>query len=297
MRTKNELRDVIELVLVPGLAAVLPWRWCFRLYRWLAAHCHWLYRESCDRALREAATRIDVGDAKRWLMERRLVTLVDHADYYLGHWRSDRWMDQHLSVEGAWPESGATLLCTFHWGAGMWGLRHAARSGIHAHALVAATEGAHFVRRTVMHRYAIARTREVARALRRPTFDVSASLRPVIRALRDGSPVLAVVDIPADEVDVSHEVSLLGMRTRMAQGMLRLAVDQQLPVVVYLTGIRLSDGHRFLRIHRLPVCASVSELLPQVFVWLERALQEDGVQWHFWGEAPRFFVDVPPTVK
>ena len=35
-RLRGEARDLIELVLVPGLAAVLPWRWCFVLFRSLA---------------------------------------------------------------------------------------------------------------------------------------------------------------------------------------------------------------------------------------------------------------------
>mgnify|MGYP001006485533 FL=1 len=28
-----QARDLLELWLLPGLAALLPWRWCFALYR------------------------------------------------------------------------------------------------------------------------------------------------------------------------------------------------------------------------------------------------------------------------
>ena len=44
LRLRTELRDLLELVLLPGLAAVLPWPLCFRLFRWLACAARWLMR-------------------------------------------------------------------------------------------------------------------------------------------------------------------------------------------------------------------------------------------------------------
>ena len=52
-RLRVELRDLIELVLVPGLAAVLPWRWCFALFKHLA-RIDWFYRRTSHEALRQA---------------------------------------------------------------------------------------------------------------------------------------------------------------------------------------------------------------------------------------------------
>ena len=37
LRLRTELRDLLELVLLPGLAAVLPWQICFRIFRRLDA--------------------------------------------------------------------------------------------------------------------------------------------------------------------------------------------------------------------------------------------------------------------
>ena len=52
-RLRTELRDLLELVLLPGLAAVLPWPLCYRLFRRLA---RWdgLYREASHAALAQA---------------------------------------------------------------------------------------------------------------------------------------------------------------------------------------------------------------------------------------------------
>ena len=295
-RWQRETRDLIELVLVPGLAAVLPWRWCFAIFKRLA-RVQWLYGAACADALAQAQQRGQVppADAERWLAVRRLVTLVDHADHYLAVTRSDIWMRHHLQVQGQWPNpETAGILCSFHWGAGMWGLRHAHSSGLQVHALVAATEGAPFAGRRVLQWYARARTRTVERALGHAPLVVSGSLRPVIQTLRRNEQVLGVVDVPADQVDSSIEVCLLGMPARMPKGLLRLAVAQNVPVTVYVTGLDMHTGQRLLRITPLGVWQELDALVAAVFEHLEAVLREESAAWHFWGEAPRFFQSSPP---
>ncbi|MEO7391143.1 MAG: hypothetical protein ABIU58_03150 [Ramlibacter sp.] len=289
-RLRVEARDLLELVLLPGLAALLPWNLVFRVLRRIAKRFD-PYGKATRAAQAQAAARGWVGDEAHWSMVRKVVTLVDHADLYLGRTRSDDWMAQHLDVRGAWPTPGqAGLLCTFHIGAGMWGLRHARASGMKAHAIVAPLEGAHFVGRRVLLAYARARTAEVARSLGCPTLDMSASLRPVLQALRRGEQVVAAIDVPADQVSASEEISLLGMRARVPRGLLRLAVDQALPVTVYLTGLDVDTGRRVLHIHQLGVHEDLGQLIREVFDFLDQAIREDPPAWHFWGESERIFV-------
>ena len=45
LRLKREVRDLFELVLIPGLAAVLPWPVCFALFKRIS-NWRWLYREA-----------------------------------------------------------------------------------------------------------------------------------------------------------------------------------------------------------------------------------------------------------
>ena len=174
-RLRRELSDLLEVVLFPGLAAALPWSLCFRLFKRMS-RWKFLYRESCEKALAEAGKRGFAPDPAAWLAQRRLVTLVDHADHYLTRTRSDAWMKRHLSVEGDWPAPDqASLQLTFHWGAGMWALRHAQCAHLKAHMLVASVQGEHFAGREVFHRYIKARTASIALALKRSTVDVSVS--------------------------------------------------------------------------------------------------------------------------
>ena len=297
-RLRNEARDLLELVLVPGVAAVLPWRLCFRFFRWLCGK-DLLYRDSCREAMAQASERGWVrGDPAEWLRARRLVTLVDHADFYLARTRSDRWMSRYLSVDGAWPDpSEPAILCTFHWGAGMWGLRHASASGLQAHPLVAAHTREAFPGRSVRYWYYGQRLRAVADALTREPIEVAASLRPVLRALRAGEPVVAAVDVPSDQVAASDAIDFLGRPARVPRALLRVAVEANVPVTVFLTGIRLRDGQRTLQIHRLGPAGDLGKLMVEAFALLQQAIEGEPAAWHFWEVAPRFFTSAPDAPR
>lgn len=291
-RLRIELRDLIELVVVPGLAALLPWSWCFRLFKRLA-RIDWFYRRTTHEALRQAKAlgQVPPGTELEWLTTRRLVTLVDHADYYLAVTRSDAYMRRHMQVHGTWPSpEQAGVLLSFHWGAGMWALRHAAAQGIKGHALVAALDGSPFAGRKVLHRYAIARTAQVGVALRHSPLVISGSLRPVVQALRSGEQVLGLVDVPADQAEGSSlPITVCGMAARVPKGLLRLAFDMQVPVTVYINGFDVQTGQRFLRMEQIPSQPDLQTLADTVFQRLDGCMKESTALWHFWSEGHRFF--------
>lgn len=293
-RAVAEWRDALELVLVPALATVLPWRVCIRVFQWVARHSH-LYNATCQGALHQAQHLGWVTDPVHFVYVRRLVTLIDHADLYLAMTRSNAWMQRYLTVTGKWPEPGhAALLCTFHWGAGMWGLRHAAQAGLQPHALVAATEGEAFEGRTVLRAYARWRTAQVHRTLGQHPLNVAGSLRPAVQALKQNHVLLAAIDAPADQADAAEVIPLLGMQARVPRALLRAAARQQLPVYVYVTGLDIYTGQRTLHLHAMSLTSDVSQLTQQVFAELEHCIRKDPAAWHFWAEANRIFIlDAP----
>jgi hypothetical protein len=295
-RFKAEFRDGVELALLPGLAALLPWSWCFAVFKRLA-RLRWLYAHQVEAAYCQARRYGWAGeDEAHWRWTRRLVTLVDHADYYLVLTRSDAWLKRHVVVRGAWyAPSQASLLLTFHWGAGMWSLNHAAAAGLKVHSLVAALDGAHFAGRQILRRYAMARTAMMSHISGPATLDVSGSLRPVLRALKAKEQVFAVVDVPADQVSASQQIQLLGFQARVPRALFRVAVEQKVPVTVYRVGVNLDDGQRLLLIQQFGVYEDVDALIKDVFQVLEQAIQETPAAWHFWGEAERFFGQVGVT--
>ena len=111
----------VELFLLPGLAAILPWRWSFRLFRGVA-NGRRLYPE-VEWMVRGARSAGAADDEEGWRSALRLTRLFSFADLYLSMFRSDRWLRRHVDVSGNWPR-GAFLAVTYHWGAGLWALRH-----------------------------------------------------------------------------------------------------------------------------------------------------------------------------
>ena len=289
-RAAQEAFDALELVLLPGLAALLPWTWCFALFKRFA-RWDWLYREPCEAALKQATVLgWGGGDKKHWLWQRKLVTLVDHADHFLGMSRSDRWMQKYLQTSGRWPENElGVLLVTFHWGAGYWGLRHATSQGIHPHALVASLDVPAYQGRWILTQYAKSRNAHVARTLQAGVLDVRKNLKGIVLAARRGEPLLTVADAPADDAKGAVTVKLMGMSAQFPVGLLRLAIDQHLPMVIYVTGLDVETGTRILTVHPVELCSSTEALANRVFSELEALIAQNAPAWHFWSESPRIF--------
>jgi lauroyl/myristoyl acyltransferase len=155
--------------------------------------------------------------------------------------------------------------------------------------LVAAPTRAHFAGHSVAFHYIRSRVNSIARIFARPTLDVSVSLRPALEALRANEQIMAVVDVPADQASSSHPITLLGLQARAPKALFRLAVQQQIPVTVFVAGMASDTGVRTLRIQPLGTYEEIEPLIRDVYAELERAMQHNAPAWHFWSEAERFF--------
>lgn len=291
-RLRIEAGDLLELVLLPGLAVVLPWPWCFVLFRRMA-RWPWLYGAQCREALAQARLRGCCGaDEGVWLAERRLVTLLDHADHYLLRTRSPRaWMDRYVEARGQWEPGGrAALLWTFHWGMGMWALVHARAHGLQAPMVLAAPGGPDFAGRTVFGRYVRARMRSVELALGEPVIFVPGGMAGVRDALAQGMQVIVVMDVPQDQVPVTRLARLLDAPVSVPAVLPQLAVEQGLPVTVFSMGCDGRTGRRMLHIEPLGVHGDAGALTDAAFAHLDGLLRAAPAGWHLWAQAPRFFV-------
>ena len=286
---KQQVRDAFELFIIPGIATILPWRWTFALFRYLV-RIPVLYRAEANEALLNATRLGHVQNPEQWLQQRKLVALTDHADLYLARTRSSKWIAKHFLVEGAWPKSNEPgLLCTFHWGAGMWSLRHARNAGMRANSLVAPLDGAHFAGRPLLHIYAKARVQTVSDELGVQALDVSHSMRSVLKALRSNQQVLAAIDVPEDSVDASVETQLLNQNVRMPRALIRVAASNAIPVTIFTVGLDTATGRRRLRIMTLPAQTNTEMLVQDIFLHLDQAIKAEPWAWHFWSQANRIF--------
>ena len=288
-RMRAEIRDLIELVVVPALAVFLPWPWCYRIFR-LLSRWEWLYWADSIANCAKAGAHGWATDPAECRRKWRLMSMVDHADFYLAMTRSNAWMTRHMDVEGRWPGSGLpAILCTFHWGAGMWALRHLGASGLHAHALVGPLRAEMFPGHRLRFFYHRIRHIAVQRALGTAPLDVTGSLRTILKALRSNEQIAAAVDVPAYLSSSSQVIPFLGTRARFPRGLFRMAVDQSVPMSIFINGFRFSDGRRFLRLYQLGVAQDVDTLMKKVYGTLEALIHEEPAAWHFWRISESFF--------
>ena len=292
-RARREALDLLELVLLPGLAALLPWPLAFRLLR-VSARCPWLYRQACTQALAAAQAHGMAPDSGTWLREHRLMMLVDHADLYLARTRSDRWLRRYVDVQGDWGvRDHAALLVTFHWAAGMWAHRHARASGLRPHMLLARQDRGGYVGRWVLGRYARARARAVALADGQDVIWVPGAMPALTSALARQEQIVVVLDVPPDQVKETAPQQVLGRRVHMPIALPRLAVRQRLPVTVFTLGLDVRTGRRDLRLYPLGAWDDAQALSARIFQEFDRIVRERPAHWHFWSVAQRFFADRP----
>ena len=286
-----ESRDLLEYVLVPGLAAVLPWSWSFALFKRIA-RCPSLYRAQTEVALHHARVCGMVGDDEQaWMAKRRLTDILDHADHYLICFRANRaWMRKYVQSQGHWEcADSAGLLWTFHWGTGMWALRHAREHGMRVQMVLAAPQGPDFVGRRVFSWYVRARMRSVERALGSKIIFVPGGMQGIRQALTADMQVAVVMDVPSDQVKVTRLTPLLDRAVSVPAVLPHMAVEQQLPVTVYYMGVDMQTGKRLLTIAPLGMSDDAGALTDQAFLHLDQLLRSDSALWHFWAIAPRFF--------
>lgn len=280
---------MLEFVLLPGMAAVLPWRLCWplflRLSRW-----SWLYGDQCRHALAQAQLRGCCEEPDAWMAQHRLTMLMDHADHYLARTRSRAWMLRQMDVQGAWQPAGAALLWTFHWGMGMCALQHARAHGLQPRMVLAAPQGPDFAGRTVFSRYVRARMRTVERVLGSPIIFVPGGMAQIRQTLAQGQQVVVVMDVPQDQVAVTGLTTLLGQPVSVPVVLPRLAAALQLPVTVFYAGLDLRTGRRTMVIDPLGVDAEAQSLTDRAFAHLDALFRTAPAAWHLWGQAPRFFV-------
>jgi phosphatidylinositol dimannoside acyltransferase len=298
-RFANEVKDAVLLCGVPALAVLLPWRVCFWLFGQLS-------KSSFFDPLTLGGARSALVHAERhqvsivppeWHRRRRFTAIIDHADHYIARFSARRWLHDRVRVTGVWPDAAKPgLAFTFHWGAGMLAQCHLRHHGRVGHMLVDCPQAAEFVGRRIRFRYIQARISRLAAVLGRPVVDARASLKPVLKAIAANELVLAVIDVPTASGPLAQTVNFLGRPSFAPRALFRLAVERQLPVTVYLTGIDFSDGSRTLAIHSLGQFAAVDQLAQTVFAYLDEALVTESAAWHLWSEYHRFFPEtsMPP---
>jgi lauroyl/myristoyl acyltransferase len=234
--------------------------------------------------LRGARAAGVIDDEEKWRSSLRLTRIFSYADLYLSMFRSDRWLRKHVDVTGSWPQ-GAFLAVTYHWGAGMWALRHLRAHGKRTAFLSIRFDRATFQNSRLRYWYGLLRTRETSRAGGDAgvIFTGGSSAR-IASAHRDGACVMALLDVPPKPDQASAPVTLLGRPARLRRGLARLAMEENIPVVTFRMNLDRDSGRLKLLIDN-PLHATTEEaLMEQLAASFGSALDADPCAWHSWSE-------------
>lgn len=283
-----ESRSLLELYLLPMLCVLLPWSLGFR---WLRFCARWprLFSQEWKAALGAAEQWVDVGDTALWAWNYRTCRLVDHADFWLSRSRSRRWLDKHTTRQGQWPlTQSAAVGVFFHWCAGMWGVR-----ALHFAGPASAVLAGHFNKHSMGHSwwaywYGHLRLNELARAGGRPLIYAPGTVNRARAELAAGYWVIGTPDVPPSETKLVQPVKLFGRPARFTGGLMRIARDAEVPVVMFTLALDIDNGRRELRISG-PFDPNDPDLLQHIAGYWEDLIREKSWGFTLWPMMPAYF--------
>lgn len=283
-----EARSLVELYLVPGLCVLLPWSLGFR---WLRFCGRWnrLFSAEWRAALAAAQDWIAIDDPAAWARDYRCCRLVDHADYWLSRTRSRGWLRRHAGVRGEWPcTRQAAVGVFFHWCGGMWAVR-----ALHFAGPSSAVLAGHYTKRSMGmswlgYFYGWLRLSELARAGGRPLIFAPGTVKKAQAELAAGHWVIGTPDVPPTETRLAKPVSLFGRPGQFTEGLLRIARDGGVPVVMFTLALDLDSGRRELRISG-PFDPHDPGLLQHIAGYWQGLLEEKSWGFTLWPMMPAYF--------
>jgi hypothetical protein len=223
-------------------------------------------------------------------MRHRLTRIIDQIDPSLSALRGDSWMDRHVAIAGDALPPAPCVFVGFHYGTGFWSLRHLRRHGHRVSFVSAPIDAAQW--RTEPLRLAFMRWRQkcVVSAGGAPIIYVGGSAERIRTALRQGTSVLALIDVP-EPTTSAVRVALLGHDVQLPDGILRLAASEKVPLVGFVGALDTRTGARRLHFTRLPNDPDAA--LRALVDLLEASIRDDPAGWHFWAQWPRFRAVAP----
>ena len=277
-------RQFAESLMLPLIAVALPWPLAWRTIRRLAARERF-FGDETRRAQAACETQRLVTDAGAWSRRHRLMRMIDHVDPALSFFRTDRFLDRYVAVDGDPVPAGPCVFVGFHYGTGFWTLRHLRRLAHRVAFLAAPVTAQHCPGQPLALAFMRFRKVCVEHAGGAPVILVGGSRERIRASLRAGTSVLGLIDVP-DARATPMPVTLLGHATGFPDGLVRIACEEHVPIVGYVASLDATHGTRGIRFTRLP--DDPARAVPALAALLDEAIRSDPAAWHFWPEWDRF---------
>ena len=226
----------------------------------------------------------------------QLTELTDHGDLWVSLRRSDAWMQKNLRVDGpSLPLTSPALFITFHFGGGWWMTRFLRSQGMRSSIVMRRGRAEDsLIGRFIfkLGQFRMAAVERACGALLIVTEDGNAA-REVLRAWKQGTSVIALVDLPPPLVDRSEAVTFLDRVAYFPSALFHLAHRMNVPVYAYVGGwdiTTMTPNVRLVQLHG----TSPLESLQDAVSFFEHELKQNPGSWHAWGDIDLYFE--APTV-
>ncbi len=289
---RRNLVDLLHGFALPLVALVLPWRLAFAVYRWLANFPLFSVRVAMFLEGVRRTRTLDAQAARHLAWRHRLYLLLETGDATLAQVRGPRWMSRYLKRTGDFPRGPDSYVAIFfHYGTGLWGIRAMAEHGRPARLVGRPIDREGLRNRPFMQRYGEWRYDVAARAGRGPIILWGGARKQIGAALASGQAVLGAVDVPPTETHSLSPVTLLGRPTHFTHGLVEIAAQANVPLVVFCVGLSEDARERVLEVSAPIVAAGrpLAEVMQELATHLDRHLARDPAGWYLWGWLDGFF--------
>jgi hypothetical protein len=280
---RSRLHDFWLLYAAPALPSRLPWRWAYACYRFMARFD--LFPEPAAAAARVAPQFLPITDVEALKRHVRTVWLLDAVDLRLSLRHPTDWLPWHVTVEGAWPATGAFVAVSFHYSTGLWVFRDLRRRGRDVVLISARFDRSEYTHHPVRYRYGTSRMAEVERISEEPIAYRPGVRKRVLDVLARGMPVISVMDMPPRMAPRGQrQVPLLGTTASLPDGTVALARDAGVPLVPYWVEIDFARGTRKLVIGEPIAPGPIDRIMAELARMLDRLIRANPAAWLFWNE-------------
>lgn len=293
---ERELRDLLSLWLVPGLAALLPWSWCLRLYWWLARWPALMGEEVGGSRGGRQTLGLDPNDA---LFDRRFRFgfLLEHADVYRALTRGWRGLARTMPIASPPLAAQAGLCFFFNFNQGLPALASLRAAGHRVYlvyrSLERRPEGVGWLR----YAYMRLRLRMVASVCGNQGIGTGGARERIAQTIAEGGLVCVAADTPPRPDTGLVQIEFPGGRTAWwRSGVLKLALELPVPRCGFVVDMDWQRGQRSLQLRVLPADADLPTLTRILNRWFLDALAQQPELWFYW-PAPHGFLQLPAGAR
>lgn len=294
---KRELRDLLSLWLVPGLAAVLPWRWCVAMY-WQLARWPLLLREEVGGSRGGRATMGLDPDDKEFDRRFRFGFLLEHADAFRALAHGWRGLAATMPIQTADSEQAGPGLCYFfNFNQGLPALASLRSAGFDVHlvyrSLAHRPQGVGWLR----YGYMRLRLKMVAKVCGNTGIGTGGARERIARTVAAGGLVCVAADTPPRAGTGLVAVDLPGDRQGWwRSGILKLGLELSTPLRCFTVDINWDTRERRLLLRTLRPCNDLPALAEQLSALFCEQWQREPALWFYW-PAPQVFFSRPADAR